>query len=74
MPSNHWHFCIRRRHQAFAAEDLGVEMPMTAAASGVYHDALTQGFGGEDFYATLKVLEGRAGVSVPALGKPQPST
>ncbi|MBK6660256.1 MAG: NAD(P)-dependent oxidoreductase [Proteobacteria bacterium] len=57
-----------------SAEDLGVEMPMTAAASGVYHDALTQGFGGEDFYATLKVLEGRAGVSVPVLGKPQPST
>lgn len=52
-----------------SAHDLGVDMPMTAAASSVYHDALKQGLGGEDFYATLKVLEERAGVSVPVLGK-----
>lgn len=54
-----------------SAADLSVDMPMTKAASGVYHAALEQGLGAEDFYATLKVLEGRAGVSVPALGKPK---
>lgn len=54
-----------------SAADLGVDMPMTRAAASVYHDALDQGLGGEDFYATLKVLEGRAGVSVPVLGKPK---
>lgn len=54
-----------------SAQDLGVDMPMTAAASGVYHEALDKGLGAEDFYATLKVLEARAGVSVPALGKPK---
>ena len=53
-----------------SAADLGVEMPMTTAAASVYHRALADDLGKEDFYATLKVLEASAGVSVPALGKP----
>jgi 3-hydroxyisobutyrate dehydrogenase-like beta-hydroxyacid dehydrogenase len=53
-----------------SAADLGVEMPMTAAAAEVYHRALGAGLGAQDFYATLKVLETAAGTSVPALAKP----
>jgi len=53
-----------------SAQDLDVEMPMTSAAAAVYHRALEQGLGAEDFYATIKVLEGSAGVSVPVLRKP----
>lgn len=48
-----------------SAHDLGVEMPMTVAARGVYQDALAMGLGDEVFYATLKVLEAKAGVAVP---------
>lgn len=53
-----------------SAQDLGVEMPMTTAAAGVYQRALAAGLGAEDFYATVKVLEGTAGVTVPPLQKP----
>ncbi len=53
-----------------SAQDLGVEMPMTTAAAAVYHRALAEGLGAQDFYATVKVLEATAGVSVPALHKP----
>jgi 3-hydroxyisobutyrate dehydrogenase-like beta-hydroxyacid dehydrogenase len=52
-----------------SAADLEVDMPMTSAAAGVYHRALEQGLGSEDFYATIKVLEGAAGTSVPVLRK-----
>ena len=52
-----------------SAEALGAQMPMTAAAAGVYQRALEQGLGAQDFYATVKVLEAAAGVSVPPLQK-----
>ncbi|MGH8598670.1 MAG: NAD-binding protein, partial [Gammaproteobacteria bacterium] len=54
-----------------SAEALGAELPMTAAASGVYQRALAKGLGAEDFYATVKVLEATAGVTVPSLQKPK---
>ena len=53
-----------------SAADLGTEMPMTTAAAGVYQRAVAEGLGGQDFYATVKVLEAAAGVSVPPLKKP----
>lgn len=53
-----------------SAQDLGVEMPMTTAAATVYHRAVEQGLGAQDFYATIKVLEGAAGTEVPVLHKP----
>lgn len=52
-----------------SAADLEVDMPMTQAAAAVYHRALDAGFGAEDFYATLKVLETAAATRVPELGK-----
>lgn len=53
-----------------SAEAVGAEMPMTAAASGVYQRALAAGLGTQDFFATVKVLEAAAGVTLPALQKP----
>ncbi len=53
-----------------SAAALGAQMPMTAAAAGVYQRALQQGLGAQDFYATVKVLEAAAGVTVPPLQKP----
>lgn len=53
-----------------SADALGVDVPMAKAASGVYEKALEQGLGGEDFYATVKVLEGAADVVMPRLKKP----
>ena len=53
-----------------SAAALGAEMPMTTAAAGVYQRAVADGLGGQDFYATVKVLEAAAGVSVPPLKKP----
>ena len=53
-----------------SADAVGAEMPMTAAASGVYQRALATGLGAEDFFATVKVLEAVAGVTLPALKKP----
>ncbi len=52
-----------------AGEAAGVAMPATAAAHGVYREALAQGLGDADFFATLKVLEERAGSTLPAPGK-----
>ena len=54
-----------------SARALGAEMPMTAAASAVYQMALARGLGREDFFATVKVLEEAAGVSLPPLRKPK---
>ena len=53
-----------------SAAVLGAELPMTAAASGIYQRALADGLGAQDFYATVKVLEAAAGVTVPSLQKP----
>ena len=53
-----------------SAEALGAEMPMTQAASNVYQRALAAGLSAQDFYATVKVLEATAGVTIPALQKP----
>lgn len=53
-----------------SADAVGASMPMTKAASGVYEQALASGFSQEDFYATVKILEGSAGIEVPALKKP----
>ena len=52
-----------------SAEAVGASMPATAAAHGVYQQALAQGLGGEDFFATVKVLEEAAGITLPALGR-----
>jgi hypothetical protein len=46
-------------------------MPMTQAAHAVYEDALVKGFGDEDFFATVKVLEKAAGVELAPLRKPK---
>ncbi len=53
-----------------SAQAVGAEMPMTAAASDVYQRALAAGLGTQDFFATVKVLEAAAGVTLPALQKP----
>ena len=68
---------------AIAAKDVGVAlesgreidspMPMTEAAHGVYTKALEAGFGKDDFFATVKVLETAAGIEVPPLRKPSKS-
>ena len=52
-----------------SAQALGAQMPMTTAAAGVYQRALAEGLGAQDFYATVKVLEAAAGVTVPPLQK-----
>lgn len=52
-----------------SADAVGAQMPMTAAASGVYQRALADGLGAEDFFATVKVLEAAAGVTLPPLQK-----
>jgi 3-hydroxyisobutyrate dehydrogenase-like beta-hydroxyacid dehydrogenase len=54
-----------------SARAVGASMPMTAAASAIYQEALAQGLGAEDFFATVKVLEAQAGTSLPPLKKPQ---
>lgn len=53
-----------------SAGALGAAMPLTEAAHGIYQQALARGLGKEDFYATLKVLEDAADVTLPALRKP----
>jgi 3-hydroxyisobutyrate dehydrogenase-like beta-hydroxyacid dehydrogenase len=52
-----------------SAEELGATMPMTRAAHTVYTQALAEGLGNEDFFATVKVLEAAAGLQLPALRK-----
>lgn len=52
-----------------SAHDLGAPMPVTEAAHGVYADALAQGLGSEDFFATVKVLEAAAGLQLAPLKK-----
>jgi len=49
------------------ATDLDAPHALTAAAHEVYRAALEQGFGEQDFYATLKVLEAAAGTDVSPL-------
>ena len=53
-----------------SARAVGASMPMTAAACAVYQEALDQGLGRQDFFATVKVLERQAGIELPALAKP----
>jgi 3-hydroxyisobutyrate dehydrogenase-like beta-hydroxyacid dehydrogenase len=48
-----------------SARDLGVPMPVAAAAHQTYLEALTAGHGGQQFFATLQEIERRAGVEVP---------
>lgn len=55
-----------------SADALGAEVPMAKAASGIYEQALEQGLGSEDFYATAKVLEAAADIVMPPLKKPAP--
>lgn len=52
-----------------SAAALGAETPLTAAAAAVYRRAVDEGLGAEDFYATVKVLEAAAGVTLPPLRK-----
>jgi hypothetical protein len=40
-------------------------MPVAATAHQTYLEALTAGHGGEQFFATLRAIERRAGVEVP---------
>jgi 3-hydroxyisobutyrate dehydrogenase-like beta-hydroxyacid dehydrogenase len=54
-----------------SAGDLGVPMPTTKAAHGVYKDAIDQGLGDKVFYATLRALEQDAGAEVAKLA-PKP--
>ncbi len=53
-----------------SGQAVGAQMPMTAAASGVYQQALAAGLGAQDFFATVQVLEAAAGVTLPPLRKP----
>jgi 3-hydroxyisobutyrate dehydrogenase-like beta-hydroxyacid dehydrogenase len=55
-----------------SADTVGASMPMTRAASEVYHRAVADGFGAEDFYATAKVLEAAAGIELAPL-QPRPA-
>jgi 3-hydroxyisobutyrate dehydrogenase len=48
-----------------SARSLGVPMPVAATAHQSYLEALTAGFGGQQFFATLQSIEQRAGVQVP---------
>ncbi|MEQ8660899.1 MAG: NAD(P)-dependent oxidoreductase [Gammaproteobacteria bacterium] len=54
-----------------AAAALDVPTPLTTAAHGVYQQALAQGLGSADFQATIKVLEAAAGITLPALRRPE---
>jgi len=57
-----------------SAQTVGARMPLTEAAHGVYTEALAQGLGKEDFFATAKVLEAAAGIQLPPLKKAKKST
>ena len=50
-----------------SAAALGVDMPTTAAALGVYQDALDMGLADKNFSSTLQALEAKAEVEVAAL-------
>lgn len=50
-----------------SAAALDLSLPLTAAASEIYQAAVAQGLGQADFFATLAVLEERAGTTVPPL-------
>lgn len=52
-----------------SAKALGVSMPTTEGALGVYLDAVSQGLGEANFAATLLALESRARAEVAALKK-----
>ena len=54
-----------------SAEDLGVPMPTTRAAHGVFQDAINKGLGDKVFFATLRALEEDAGAAVAKLA-PKP--
>lgn len=56
-----------------AAGAVGTAVPVSAAAAAVYADAVAHGFGGLVFHATLKELEQRSGVEVPALERRRPA-
>lgn len=58
------------RLAAEAAEGAGVDAAMTRAAIDVYDGALTAGDGSSVFHATLRELERRAGLELPALRRP----
>lgn len=47
-----------------SAAQAGVSLPVTAAAHGVYAEAVARGLSREDFHATLRVLEDAAGTQV----------
>lgn len=55
-----------------SARAIGVSMPATEGAHGVYLAALERGFAREDFFATQKVLEEAAGVTLPPLTRKRP--
>ena len=49
-----------------SAGALGVDLPCAEALSEVYSQCLAEGWGGEDFIASVKLLEGQAGLQVKA--------
>ncbi len=53
-----------------SADALGAEVPLAKAAAEIYQRAIADGYGQEDFYATLKVFEASADVVTPSLEKP----
>jgi len=50
-----------------SAAAVGTDMPLTTAAHAVYQQALDAGLGAKDFFATLAVLEARAGTRIAEL-------
>ena len=52
-----------------SASAIGADMPLTQAAHRVYTEALALGLGDADFFATAKVLENAAGISLPPIKK-----
>lgn len=58
---------------AEAAAAAGVAAPVTEAAAGLYAAAVEDGFGRLVFHATLRELERRSGVEMPALERRRPA-
>jgi 3-hydroxyisobutyrate dehydrogenase-like beta-hydroxyacid dehydrogenase len=57
-----------------AATELGVDVPLSAAALDVYRATIDEGLGSKAFHATLQHVERTAGLTLPALTRaPRPS-
>jgi 3-hydroxyisobutyrate dehydrogenase-like beta-hydroxyacid dehydrogenase len=47
-----------------SAEEMNVALPLTGLTQQMFRAAIAEGYGEEDISATIKVLEGIAGVEV----------